>query len=61
MEAKRKRGGQVNNLNAIKHGKYSKRDFLSCAVCIAKDKCQHYDAENQIVKISLEAVKLLAK
>jgi hypothetical protein len=45
-EAKRKRGGQPKNKNAVKHGKYSDRDFLTCAVCVAKKKCEHYSANN---------------
>lgn len=47
-EPKRKRGGQPQNKNAVKHGKYSDRDFLTCAVCVAKNKCEHYDASNQL-------------
>lgn len=47
-ETKRKRGGQPKNTNAVKHGKYSGRDFLTCSVCIAKTKCEHFDKENQL-------------
>lgn len=45
---KRKRGGQPKNKNAVKHGKYSDRDFLTCAVCVAKSKCPEFDEENQL-------------
>jgi hypothetical protein len=38
----KKRGGQPNNVNAIKHGKYSDRDFLTCSVCVAKSHCNYY-------------------
>jgi len=47
-EANRKRGGQPGNTNAVRHGKYSERDFLTCAVCVAKSKCTEFDKENQM-------------
>lgn len=47
-EAKRRKGGQPNNRNAVKHGKYSDRDFLTCGVCVAKSKCPEFDKENQL-------------
>jgi hypothetical protein len=47
-KTKRKRGGQPNNTNAVKHGKYSDRDFLTCAVCVAKSKCAEFDENNQL-------------
>ena len=40
------RGAPKGNKNALKHGKYSESDFLTCAVCVAKNKCEHYSAEN---------------
>lgn len=43
---KRKRGGQPGNKNAVKHGKYSDRDFLTCAVCVAREKCTEFDETN---------------
>ena len=39
-------GAPVGNVNAVKHGKYSDRDFLTCAVCVAKKKCPEFDEEN---------------
>ena len=44
--AKGKVGAPVGNVNAVKHGKYSDRDFLTCAVCVAKSKCTEFDKEN---------------
>lgn len=46
--AESKVGAPVGNVNAVKHGKYSDRDFLTCAVCVAKSKCEHYDTSNQL-------------
>jgi hypothetical protein len=43
-----KRGAPKGNKNAVKHGKYSERDFLTCAVCVAKNKCEHFDESNQM-------------
>jgi hypothetical protein len=45
---KRKRGGQPKNKNAVKHGKYSDRDFLLCSCCVAKAKCTEFDENNQM-------------
>jgi hypothetical protein len=44
-EAKRKKGGQPNNLNAWKNGKFSKRKdiILTCRTCAAKERCEKYD------------------
>jgi len=47
-ETKRKRGGQPGNVNAVRHGKYSDRDFLTCAVCVARGKCPEFDESNQM-------------
>jgi len=47
-ETKRKRGGQPRNTNAVRHGKYSNRDFLLCSCCVAKSKCEHFDKEKQL-------------
>lgn len=58
-ETKRKRGGQVNNKNAVKHGKYSDRDFLTCATCVAKNKCANFSEQNQLQVCAFE--KKLAK
>ena len=44
--AEGKVGAPVGNVNAVKHGKYSDRDFLTCAVCVAKKKCPEFDEEN---------------
>jgi hypothetical protein len=41
-------GAPVGNVNAVKHGKYSSRDFLTCAVCVAKKKCPKFLEENQM-------------
>ena len=41
-------GAPIGNVNAVKHGKYSDRDFLTCAVCVAKKKCEHFDENNQL-------------
>lgn len=41
-------GAPVGNVNAVKHGKYSDRDFLTCSVCVAKKKCEHFDENNQL-------------
>lgn len=54
-----KRGAPKGNKNALKHGKYSESDFLTCAVCVAKNKCEHYDANNQLQVCIFE--KKLAK
>jgi hypothetical protein len=43
-----KRGAPKGNKNALKHGKYSESDFLTCAVCVAKNKCEHFDENNQL-------------
>jgi hypothetical protein len=51
---KRKRGGQPNNTNAVKHGKYSDKDFLTCATCVAKNKCEHFDKNNQLQVCAFE-------
>lgn len=47
-EAKKKKGGQPNNTNSVKHGKYSHRDFLLCSCCVAKSKCPEFNKENQM-------------
>jgi len=41
-------GAPKGNKNAVKHGKYSDRDFLTCSVCVAKGKCTEFDEENQM-------------
>jgi hypothetical protein len=41
-------GAPIGNTNAVKHGKYSSRDFLTCAVCVAKKKCPKFLEENQM-------------
>jgi len=46
--AKGKEGAPFGNLNSLKHGKFSKRDFLTCATCAAKSKCQYFNKENQL-------------
>ena len=41
-------GAPVGNVNAVKHGKYSSKDFLTCAVCVARKKCEHFNENNQL-------------
>ena len=41
-------GAPYGNKNAVRHGKYSDRDFLTCAVCVAKSKCAEFDENNQM-------------
>lgn len=46
--AEGKVGAPVGNVNALRHGKFSERDFLLCSCCAAKSKCPEFDKENQM-------------
>lgn len=38
-------GAPKNNVNAVKHGKYSKKDILICATCAAQKRCDKFNPE----------------
>jgi len=51
-------GAPSGNLNAWKHGRYSKRRdiILTCRTCALKDACEEYDSENPTMPCVYEKI-----